>query len=109
MAVGRRNNGGHSTAGYAGRKSKVEKQLLIERLSPLEDDALETLHGAIREAKPWALRLFFLYRWGKPSETKEIQMEVKDFSIPLKNFVGNTCSESPNYFEIKSDLFHEPE
>ena len=32
----RKNNGGHSTKGKAGRKSKSEEQSLIEKLKPID-------------------------------------------------------------------------
>lgn len=88
MADGRRNNGGHSTAGYAGRKTKEEKQLLVERLSPLEDDALEALKIAMNEGKPWAVRLFFAYMYGKPREMKAIHLEAEQplINIPVVKF-----------------------
>ena len=35
MADGRRNNGGHSTKGHAGRKPKSDEKKLIETLTPL--------------------------------------------------------------------------
>ena len=69
---GRKNNGGHSTKGKAGRKPKADEQKLIERLSPLSDKAFIALDNAIQEEHSWALRLFFEYMYGKPKEKVEI-------------------------------------
>lgn len=69
MADGRKNNGGHKTAG---RKPKAEEQKLIERLSPLEDRAYKSLEEAIKERESWAVKLFFDYMYGKPKERKEV-------------------------------------
>lgn len=69
MADGRKNNGGHKTAG---RKPKAEEQKLIERLSPLEDRAYKALEEAIKERESWAVKLFFDYMYGKPKERKEV-------------------------------------
>ncbi|MCX2718957.1 hypothetical protein [Lentiprolixibacter aurantiacus] len=49
MADGRRNHGGHSTAGYTGRKPKEDKKLIAEKLSPLQDDAIKALKIGISE------------------------------------------------------------
>lgn len=65
MADGRRNNGGHKTAG---RKSKAEEQSLIEKLSPLSDIAFEALKDALNNKKDWAVKLTFEYMYGKPKQ-----------------------------------------
>lgn len=65
MADGRKNNGGHKTAG---RKSKAEEQSLIERLSPLSDLAFEALREALTNKKDWAVKLTFEYMYGKPKQ-----------------------------------------
>lgn len=68
MADGRKNNGGHSTKGVAGRKSKAEEQSLIEKLSPLSDLAFEALKDALNNKKDWAVKLTFEYMYGKPKQ-----------------------------------------
>ena len=69
MADGRKNNGGHKTAG---RKSKAEEQKLIEKLTPLEDKAFKALDNAIQEEHSWAVKLYFEYMYGKPKEKVEL-------------------------------------
>ena len=55
----------------AGRKTKADEQKLIERLSPLDDIALEALKNAIEEEESWAVKLFMEYRYGKPKQQIE--------------------------------------
>jgi len=62
----RKNNGGNKNAG---RKPKSEEQMLAEKLSPFEEDALEALKIAVKDKKPWAIKMFFEYMYGKPHQT----------------------------------------
>jgi hypothetical protein len=58
----------------AGRKSKAEEQELIERLSPMNDDAIEALHRNIKDDQSWAIKMYFEYMYGKPKETKDLNV-----------------------------------
>ena len=77
---GRKNNGGHKSAG---RKSKAEEQNLIEKLSPMETKALEVFKKALNEEKQWAVKMYFEYMYGKPVETKDVNVtsETPIFNI----------------------------
>ncbi len=66
---GRKNNGGHKTAG---RKSKAEEVELIERLTPLEPKAFEALKTGIEKGDFKYVQLFYNYYAGRPRETKDI-------------------------------------
>jgi len=68
---GRKNNGGHSTKGFAGRKPKDEEGKLIERLDAIidSDDAIRVLGGKIKDGDMRAIQLYFNYRFGKPKES----------------------------------------
>lgn len=66
---GRKNNGGHKTAG---RKSKAEEVELIERLTPLEPKAFDALKAGIEKGDFKYVQLFYNYYAGKPRETKDI-------------------------------------
>lgn len=86
----RKNNGGHSTKGVAGRKSKAEEQSLIEKLSPLEPIAFEALRDALENKKDWAVKLTFEYLYGKPKQQIEQKNEhtLNDFNIKdIVNFI----------------------
>jgi len=71
---GRKNNGGHSTKGFAGRKPKSEEVKLVERLSPLEDDALAALSEGVKSGDIKWVTLYLNYYLGKPRETKDISI-----------------------------------
>lgn len=75
---GRKNNGGHSTKGYAGRKPKEDEN----RIRTLSINALETIYGSEEKAfehiaeqakESFAhLKLLIEYAYGKPRITEEI-------------------------------------
>jgi hypothetical protein len=58
----------------AGRKPKDEEQNLIEKLSPLNDLAFKALEKGLRDGASWAVKLYFEYNYGKPKETKDINL-----------------------------------
>ena len=68
---GRKNNGGHSTKGVAGRKPKSDEIKLIESLDKHidQDEVFDTLHGLIKEGNIRAIQLYMNYRHGKPKES----------------------------------------
>mgnify|MGYP001099491396 FL=1 len=68
---GRKNNGGHKTAG---RKSKAEEVQMIERLSPLEPKAFKALEKGVEEGDFKFVQMFYNYYAGKPKETKDISI-----------------------------------
>lgn len=74
---GRKNNGGHKTAG---RKSKAEEIQLIEKLTPLEPLAFEALKDGLNKKDFKFVQLFYNYYAGKPRETKDITINE---DIPL--------------------------
>lgn len=61
------NQRGGARAG-AGRKPKASEIELIERLSPLDDIALESLKMRLQEGDMQAIKLFMEYRYGKPKQ-----------------------------------------
>ena len=68
---GRKNNGGHSTKGKAGRKPKIDELAFIEKLDNIinSDEAIKKLKDLISEDNFPALKLYMEYRFGKPKET----------------------------------------
>ena len=58
----------------AGRKPKAEEQALIEKLSPLEEKAFKALSNALDDGHNWAVKLWFEYVYGKPKETKDLNI-----------------------------------
>jgi len=53
----------------AGRKPKADEIKLIERLSPLDDIALEALKIGVESGEYNFIKLFFEYRYGKPNQS----------------------------------------
>jgi hypothetical protein len=72
------NNGG-ARAG-AGRKPKADEIKLVERLSPLEDDALAALTEGVKSGDIKWIQLYLNYYLGKPRETRDITINE---DIPL--------------------------
>ena len=73
----------------SGRKPKSVEIELIEKLKPLEPRAFELLKDGLDSGDFKYLRLYFLYRYGKPREQKEINIktnpEQKLFNIVFKS------------------------
>jgi hypothetical protein len=76
----KKQNGGRREG--AGRKSKAEEQNLIEKLSPMEEKALEVFKKALNEEKQWAVKMYFEYMYGKPVETKNIAVKGEQPLFP---------------------------
>ena len=70
----RKNNGGHSTKGYAGRPRKADEEKLIEKLDVLidNDKAISKLGEMVLNRDSRAMNLYFGYRYGKPKESVDI-------------------------------------
>lgn len=84
---GRKNNGGHSTKGRAGRKPKAQEKELIEKLDNIIDkeEVIKKLKELIGEGDIRALNLYMGYRYGKPKETKDIHINE---DVPLLIFLS---------------------
>lgn len=70
----------------SGRKPKSHEQGLIEKLTPMQPLAFKALKEAMTMGEPWAVKLFFDYKFGKAKETKDITVisEQPLFSFDLK-------------------------
>jgi hypothetical protein len=87
---GRKLNGGKRET--AGRKSKAEEQSLIEKLSPLEDQAFLKLSEAIDSGKDWAIKMFFEYMFGKPKQ----QIDHSTMGEKIQNIITLGSGVNPN-------------
>ena len=56
----------------SGRKPKIDEIKMIERLSPLANEAYKQLEKGIEEGDFKFIQLYFNYYLGKPKESKEI-------------------------------------
>jgi hypothetical protein len=64
-----------------GRPTKADEQKLMERLSPLDDAVFEALKEAINNNEPYAIKLFFQYRYGMPKQIIEAEVNNTDNTI----------------------------
>ena len=84
----RKNNGGHSTKGFAGRPKKADEERLIEKLDNLIDnEVIKTLGKKIKEGSDRAMSLYFGYRYGKPKESVDINSS-EGFNINFKDLIN---------------------
>jgi hypothetical protein len=58
----------------SGRKPKKQQTELLDRMSPYEDKAFKALVAALDNGEAWAVKLFFEYRYGKPTQTNEVNI-----------------------------------
>ena len=58
----------------AGRPSKADEIKLVEKLSPLENDALAALSEGVKSGDIKWVTLYLAYYAGKPRETKDISI-----------------------------------
>jgi hypothetical protein len=101
----RKNNGGHSTAGKAGRKAKDEEQkaskLAINALSAKFgslDKAFEFVAGEAKDSFPH-LKLLLEYAFGKPKETIEQTTNIKG-SIPIAQWLKDQLKDDSSSSEV---------
>jgi hypothetical protein len=78
MVDGRKKNKG-TKGNKGGRPSKAEEQKLIEKLSPLEKEALKKFEMNLKAGEKWAIELFFKYMYGLPKQ--QIEADVKQTMI----------------------------
>ena len=78
--------------GRSGRKPKSAEIEMIQKLTPLDEMAFIKLKEGI-EANEFAyLKLYFLYRWGKPREIQEINLTSNE-QPPLFNLNFTSSKE----------------
>lgn len=88
MSDNRKNNGGHSTKGKAGRKSKDEEKRIRDLVSPYVDGAIEKVVSIMKNGDKSsdqlaAAKLILEYRFGKPEQKQDITSNGKEVNIPL--------------------------
>jgi len=86
MSDKRKNNGGHSTKGFAGRPSKAEEDKLLTKLSNLDYKAFKCLEKGIKDGNYNFWNKFMEYRWGKPKEKVDITTNGDNFNFPIISF-----------------------
>ena len=81
---GRKNNGGHKTAG---RKPKADEIKLIEALDKHidSDRVFSVLQGLIEEKNIKAIQIYLDRRYGKPKES--VTLNSEGFNISFKDIL----------------------
>jgi len=87
----RANNKG-TKGNNGGRPSKAEEQNLIQKLSPLEEQAFLKLAEAIDNGKDWAIKMFFEYMFGKPKQ----QTDITSMGEKIQNVIHLGSGINPN-------------
>jgi hypothetical protein len=72
-----------------GRKPKADEVALIERLSPMDDEALRALQIGVKNGEFPFVKLFMEYRFGKPKETIDINADLKSNGNELRTLTVN--------------------
>ena len=65
----------------SGRSSRKEEGKIIEKLNPLEPKAFEALAEGISRGEYRFVKMWFEYRYGRPTEFKVTDMQIS----PLEN------------------------
>mgnify|MGYP003123994921 FL=1 len=73
----------------AGRKPKAEEQKLIEKLTPLNDLALESLKKGLEKKEQWAVKLYFEYFYGRPQHRVDVTSNEETLNMPLITFIDS--------------------
>jgi hypothetical protein len=83
MTDGRKNNGGHSTKGFAGRKSKENQLKLIEQMDAVEipDTLWKILAEKVKEGDTQAIKIWLSYRYGKPKQYTDVTTNGNQVNI----------------------------
>lgn len=86
---GRRNNGGHKTAG---RKSKAEEKRIRDLTSPYVDGAIEKVVAIMNTGEKTgdqlaAAKLLLEYHFGKPKQQTDITSGGERVSIPISQWI----------------------
>ena len=83
MTDGRKNNGGHSTKGYAGRKSNSEQIKLAQQMDAVEipDTLWRILADKVKEGDTQAIKIWLEYRYGKPKQSTDVTTNGNQVNI----------------------------
>tara|TARA_B110000902_G_scaffold177531_1_gene201292 strand:+ start:353 stop:622 length:270 start_codon:yes stop_codon:yes gene_type:complete len=77
----------------SGRKPNEINIALIQKLTPLDDIAFEMLKKGIEDGKFQYLRLWFLYRFGKAREYKDVNVTSNQETPLFKIIYTKSTSE----------------
>ena len=83
---GRKNNGGHSTKGYAGRKPKADEIKLIEQMDAVAvpEHIWRKLYERCDEGDVAAIKTWLSYRFGMPKQNVDLKSDGQHLFMNFK-------------------------
>jgi hypothetical protein len=89
MQDGRKNNGGHSTKGKAGRPPKADEIKLIEQMDAIAapEEAWQKLWNLAKEGDVQAIKTWLAYRYGTPKANLDLTTQGDKISLPISKWV----------------------
>jgi hypothetical protein len=83
---GRKNNGGHSTKGFAGRPTKADEIKIIEQMDAIAvpEDAWRALWEKCQDGDIQAIKCWLNYRFGMPKQVVDVTTQGEKVTPPIQ-------------------------
>jgi hypothetical protein len=83
---GRKNNGGHSTKGFAGRPTKADEIKIIEQMDAIAvpEEAWKALWNRCKDGDIQAIKTWLNYRFGMPKQTVDVTTQGEKVTPPIE-------------------------
>lgn len=83
---GRKNNGGHSTKGFAGRPTKADEIKIIEQMDAIAvpEDAWRALWNRCQDGDIQAIKCWLNYRFGMPKQQIDVTTQGDKVTPPIE-------------------------
>lgn len=87
---GRKNNGGHSTKGFAGRPTKADEIRIIEQMDAIAvpEDAWRALWNKCQDGDIQAIKTWLNYRFGMPKQQIDVTTQGDKVTPPIEWLKG---------------------
>jgi hypothetical protein len=83
---GRKNNGGHSTKGFAGRPTKADEIKIIEQMDAIAvpEEAWRALWEKCQDGDIQAIKCWLNYRFGMPKQVVDVTTQGEKVTPPIE-------------------------
>jgi NADPH-dependent ferric siderophore reductase len=83
---GRKNNGGHSTKGFAGRPNKADEIKVIEQMDAIAvpEQAWQALWNRCEDGDIQAIKTWLNYRFGMPKQQIDVTTQGDKVTPPIE-------------------------
>jgi hypothetical protein len=83
---GRKNNGGHSTKGFAGRPNKADEIKIIEQMDAIAvpEEAWKALWSRCKDGDIQAIKTWLNYRFGMPKQSIDVTTQGEKVTPPIE-------------------------